>query len=150
MNALLKFEIPAAWNRERVTTNCMRSYCGLCFPMKNQMLKVCISASRQITWNAKTTTPVKTSWNTWGNHTRRRTLLNELIFYLLKKAWGCYYKSLLFLLSRSHPFAEFPTCDRERFRTRWFNNRGLYAFVQIWLYSSQSNITRSVLRSISI
>ena len=32
----------------------------------------------------------------------------------------------------------------------WFNNRGLYTFVRIWLYSSQFNITRSVLRSISI
>ena len=45
MNVLLKFEIPAAWNRERITANC--SCCGLCFPMKNQMLKVwkiCISA----------------------------------------------------------------------------------------------------------
>ena len=48
-------------------------------------------------------------------------------------------------------FAEFPTCDRERFRTRrLINNRGLYTFAQIWLYSSQFNITRSVLRSISI
>ena len=33
--------------------------------------------------------------------------------------------------SQSPIFAEFPTCDRERFRTRWFNNRGLYTFVQI-------------------
>ena len=40
--SLLKFEIPATRNRERVTANC--SCCGLCFPMKNQMLKVCISA----------------------------------------------------------------------------------------------------------
>ena len=42
MNVLLKFEIRAAWNRERVTANC--SCCGLCFRMKNQMLKVSISA----------------------------------------------------------------------------------------------------------
>lgn len=45
-------------------------------------------------------------------------------------------------------FEEFPTCaERERFRTRWFNNRGLYTFVEICLYFSQFNITLSVLRS---
>ena len=42
MNVLLKFEIPAAWNRERVSANC--SCFGLRFTMKNQMMKVCISA----------------------------------------------------------------------------------------------------------
>ena len=41
----------------------------------------------------------------------------------------------------------FPLAPRERFRTRWFNNRGLYTFVEICLYFSQFNITLSVLRS---
>ena len=36
-------------------------------------------------------------------------------------------------------FAEFPTCNRERFRTYWYNNREVYAFLQIWGYFSQFN-----------
>ena len=50
-------------------------------------------------------------------------------------------------------FAEFLTCDRERFCTRWFNNRGLtylYFRTNLTLFFIIQHITRSVLRSISI
>ena len=97
MNTLLKFEIPALWKRERVTANC--SCCGLCFLMKNQMLKVCISAV--------TSNNLKRE-----NHNSGQNILKHLrksgtkayfakwtqsIFYLFKKAWECYSKSLFLL-----------------------------------------------------
>ena len=90
MSALNNEHLVKIWNPGIVkarTRNCKLQLMRFVFSHeKPNAIKRSVSVlSRQITWNAKTTTLVKTSWNTWENQARRRTLLNELMFYSLSK-----------------------------------------------------------------
>ena len=87
--------------------------------MKNQMLKVCISAV--------TSNNLKRENHNSGQNilkqlrksgTKTYTLLNELIFYLFKKVWECYSKSLFLL---PPPLSSSSLCSVPNIRVKRLN-----------------------------